>query len=394
MTDIKPPPLIAPFLDTEKLAVRPGFLGALRGIWLLTWKSQFTWRRLPGRLFTLLVLPFLVYITTQSPKAWAVRHDALGHLMPPQLNRFFKGLKDSESPVQQQQQSDLTKIFNEEYATTQREMIETQSEENADLRSKRQLAAAAACAERILRRAREVLDEPQFAKFKSFEEINRRRMEQTINNHRETWGRSDPFYHWLVDIYFFIVLPLACVRGCGALTRDELQADTLGFLVTRPTSRAQLIITKYIAQLVWLQVLLLAETILLFGVGAGRQIPALGALLPLFLTAQLLAVTVWCALGTFLGQFTGRYMAIALVYGAIVEMGIGRIPTNINVLSVMRHLKIVLSHNASLQRIYDWPMDGTWVSIFALAIAPIVFMGLAAALFSFVESLPASEMQK
>jgi hypothetical protein len=393
MTDVKPPPVI-PFFQAGKIDVQPSFLGALRGIWLLTWRSQLTWRRLPGRLALLLALPFLVYITTQSPKGWAIRHDELGNLTPPRLNRFFRDLRDVKSPIRDQQRSDLIQIFNEEYATTRREMTEAQSEGDADRRLKRQLAVAAACEKRILRRAEETLDEAQFAVFKSFEKDNRTRMEQAIRNHREAWGRTDPFYHWLVDIYFFIILPLSCIRSCGALTRDELQADTLGFLVTRPASRARLILSKYIAQLVWLQILLLVETLLLFAVGAGREIPSLGALLPLFVGAQLLAVTVWCALGTLLGQWTSRYMAIALLYGAIVEMGIGRIPTNINVLSVMRHLKILLSHNETLQRIYDWPTDGAWVSIIALAVAPILFMALAAALFSFVESLPASEMQK
>jgi len=212
--------------------------------------------------------------------------------------------------------------------------------------------------------------------------------------HQETWSRTAPFYHWLVDVYFFIVLPLTCVRGCGALMRDELQAGTLGFLVTRPVSRARLLCVKYLSQLAWLQILLLTETLLLFGVGAGRRIPELGALLPLFVAAQLLAVPAWSALGTFLGQITSRYMAIALVYGGIVEMGIGRIPTNINALSLMRHLKTLLSHNGALQSIYDWPGGGIWLPIGALAIAPILFLGLAAALFNFMEYLPASESRK
>jgi ABC-type transport system involved in multi-copper enzyme maturation permease subunit len=288
MTETKPPPP-PPGARGEKIDAHPGFAGALRGIWLLTWKSQFSWRRLPGRLAVLLVLPFLVWITTQSPEGWSQHH------------------------------------------------AELQGE----------------------------------------------------------WSRrSAPFYHWLVDVYFFIILPLSCVRGCGALMRDELQADTLGFLVTRPASRARLLCVKYLSQLAWLQILLLTETLLLFGVGAGRQIPELGGLLPLFVAVQLLAVPAWSALGTLLGQLTSRYMAIGLVYGAIVEMGIGRIPTNINALSIMRHLKTLLSRNEALQPIYDWPADGAWLSICALVIAPILFLGVAAVLFSSMEYLPASEMQK
>jgi hypothetical protein len=38
-------------------ASQPGFLGALRGIWLMTWRSQLTLRKLPAQLGLLLVLP-------------------------------------------------------------------------------------------------------------------------------------------------------------------------------------------------------------------------------------------------------------------------------------------------------------------------------------------------
>lgn len=279
-----PPPIIPRILG-EKVNVRPGFAGALRGIWLLTWKSQLSWRRLPGRFGFLLVLPFLVYITVRSPEAWA-------------------------------------------------------------------------------------------------------------HHHAGTWDRSAAFYRWLVDVYFFIILPLMCVRGCGALMRDELQGDTLGFLITRPVSRARLLIVKYLSQLAWLQILLLIETLLLFAVGAWRQIPDLASLAPLFVAVQLLAVPAWSALGILLGQVTKRYMATALIYGAVVEIGIGRLPTNINALSIMRHLKTLLSHNEALQSVFDWPMDQPWVSVCALIVAPILFLTAAAALFSFMEYLPASEMQK
>ena len=393
MTELRTPPLL-PGAPGEKIAVHPGFAGALRGVWLLTWKTQLTWRRLPGRLGSLLVLPLLVWITTQSPEGWAKRHSGISHVSPAQLDRFFNRRKDSQPPLQPQQKIDLTQILDEEYATADRELREAEAVENSEARLKREQEAAAACEERILRRAKDVLNDAQFERFKSFEGDNRQRMEQRIENNQDAWGRTTPFYHWMLDVYFFIILPLACVRASGALMRDELQADTLGFLVTRPVTRARLLCVKYLSQLGWLQILLLTQTLLLFGVGVGRQIPNLGALLPLFVAVQILAVPAWSALGTFLGQLTSRYMAIALVYGSIVEMGIGRIPTNINTLSIMRHLKTLLSHNGALQAVFDWPMDSAWFSVCALVVAPVLFLGAAVVLFSLIEYLPASEMQK
>src|SRR5205823_1083998 len=132
----------------------------------------------------------------------------------------------------------------------------------------------------------------------------------------------------------------------------------------------------------------------LFGAGSLRHIPALSALLPLFLAVQFLAVLAWSALGTLLGQLTKRYMAMALVYGLIVEMGIGSIPTNINTLSLMRQLKTLLAHNPALQSIYEWPDKGVPLSIGALALAAAIFLTLAAMLFTFKEYHPTTEMQK
>ena len=54
-------------------------------------------------------------------------------------------------------------------------------------------------------------------------------------------------------------------------------------------------------------------------------------------------------------MLTKRPMAVAIVYGLIVEIGIGSIPTNINALSLMRHLKALLAHDAALQTVFNYP---------------------------------------
>ena len=87
-------------------------------------------------------------------------------------------------------------------------------------------------------------------------------------------------------------------------------------------------------------------------------------------------------------------MALAIFYGMIVEMGIGRIPTNINTLSLMRHLKTLLAHNPALQQIYDWPTKAPLVPIGALLFASLLFLILAALLFTFKEYHHTAEMQK
>lgn len=373
----EPPPI--PPAETPLPRLLPGFFGAWRGVWLLTWKAQLSWRRLPARLAALLVLPALVYITTRTPDSWA-RWEARSF-----VSALGRRLARSDIEWPPDLQTEINGIVAQEWARAATSWWE-QPGENADARRQRWREDVEACGDMIVARARKVLDERQFAVFQSLEEERRLGL--------ESWGRADSFYHWLVDFYIFIIVPLACIRGCGALIRDELQADTLGFLITRPVSRARLLLVKYLSQVAWLELVLMAETLLLFAAGAARQIPALGVLMPLVLAVQVLAIPAWSALGVLLGQLTTRYMAAALVYGGVVEMGIGRIPTNINTLSLLRHIKTLLSQNAALQGIYNWPDGSAATAILALAAAPVLFMAVSMLLFTFVEYHHAAEMQK
>src|ERR1700722_2863799 len=91
----------------------PGFFGALCGIWLLTWRSQLTLRRLPGQLGMLLVLPILIYMTVASPDAWARRNVSLGDPFR-ELNTFARRLKKEKIPFQPKTREALGGILAQE----------------------------------------------------------------------------------------------------------------------------------------------------------------------------------------------------------------------------------------------------------------------------------------
>ena len=382
------PTALPPPEPAESVTLKPMWGTAWRGIWLFTWRSQLNWRRLPLIVALMLVLPCLVYLTTPPRQGWSERHRFLGRpagIVNGLSNRFAA----ANCPLQPQQHADLLRIFEEEFARAEEEWP---SLDSADANIESQKLQIKNCYDRILRRAQPLLEDSQLVLFQRLETREVQLRQERIRE--PAWGRTGAFFHWLIDFYFFAVLPLNCVRACGGLIRDELQADTLGFLVTRPLSRARLLVLKYLAQTVWLQGALLLETLLLFGAGSLRQIPHLEDSLPLFLAAQILAVPAWSALGLLLGQLTNRYMAMAFVYGLIVEMGIGRIPTNINTLSLMRHLKTLLSHSSALQTIYDWYAGSVPLAVSALIAAPVVFVSAAALLFTFLEYHPSTEIQK
>jgi hypothetical protein len=381
---------------------RPTFLGALRGVWSFTWKSQLTWRRLPAAVVNLLLIPMLVYLTVSTPDSWSQRQHVLDNAVQDSKNLIGR-LTRSDKRLDRAKQAQIQRVFSEEYLRTEQEIAQTSSSITKSLMDARDKSAsrtgrrkdlAKACFARIRQRLQTegLLAESQQNQFEAFE--TRRMMEVEARLNQPMWSRSAPFYHWLIDIYFFVLLPLSCVGACGALIREELQLNTLGFLTTRPLTRARLVALKYLAQTAWLQLVLLVEAGLFFLAGHLRAIPALTTLAPLFLAAQLLAVLAWCALGTFLGLISKRYMAIALVYGFIVEMGIGRIPTNINHLSVIRNLKSILANNPALQDLYDWPTKGAFVSVLPIAAASLVFLACAALLFTYKEYHHTAEMQK
>lgn len=369
-----------------RIDASPSFLRALRGIWLFTWRTQLAYGRLPMKLAGLLVLPVLVFFTTLTAQNWLQRYSPLGNPAT-QADILSRRLARANAGLQPDQRKKVEQIFTEEFAQTEKDLGPIESSQSGN-----SVQQVRECYTRIGSRLKPVLDDKQLTQFHNFETRTLNFVEQRANEPRWSW--TAPFYHWLVDFYFFVILPLTCVRACGALIRDELQGSTLGFLITRPLSRGRLLVLKYLAQTTWLQVVLLIETLLIFGVGGIRHIPDLGSLLLLFLPVQFLAVFAWSGLGTTLGLISSRYVALALVYGLVVEMGIGRIPTNINTLSLMRHLKMLLAHNPALQSLYDWTGGGALLPVGALIIATAIFIGLAVLLFTFREYHRAAEMPK
>jgi hypothetical protein len=358
----------------------------------MTWRSQLILHKLPGQLAVLLVLPLLVYITMVSQGTWAERHVSLGN--PAQdVNSLTRRLKRGQIPVQPKTLEDLRRTLAEVNRQSETDWRE-KAGESAEDRRKRLDGHVTEWDSRILSRAKAVLDERQYAEFQVVQQRSRDSALRRLTEVSVPWSRTEPFYHWLIGFYFFIILPLTCVRYCGPLIRDELQADTLGFLITRPVGRARLLIVKYISQVLWLEMVLLLETLLIFAAGAARQVPDLGVLLPLVLGVQMLVVPAWSALGLLLGQVTTRYMAMALLYGGIVEMGIGRIPTNINTISLIRQLETLLSHNSALQSVLALEKGETATAIGVLLAAPVIFLSVAALLFRMVEYHHAAEMQK
>lgn len=198
-------------------------------------------------------------------------------------------------------------------------------------------------------------------------------------------GESTGFLHWNVHLYVGLLMPLYCLVVCGAMIRDEVQDDTLAFLVTRPLTRARLYLGKYVCQVAWLQFVFLVNGLLLLGVGLLRDIPEAPSLAGRVVLAGVLAALVYGALGGVFGLLTRRYIVLGLVYGFIVEVGIGHIPTNINSLSMLRHLQDLLAGHPAVRDRYDWSAEASGTGVLIILGTTLAALVVGAVLFTWKE---------
>lgn len=150
------------------------------------------------------------------------------------------------------------------------------------------------------------------------------------------------FLPWASRFYVCFLVPvLAFVAGAGVM-RDDLRSDSVDYILTRPVRRPLFVLFRYVSHVACAQGEFLLSLAVVVGIGVYREVPALWPAVPLLIAAQAMAVIAFSAFGFFCGLITGRYVIIGLAYGAIVEVGIGNVPTQLNQLSMARHLMAIM----------------------------------------------------
>ena len=143
---------------------------------------------------------------------------------------------------------------------------------------------------------------------------------------------------WAGGFYVCFLVPvLAFISGAGAM-RDDLSGAAVDYVFTRPVPRPLYVIFRYAAQMGCLQIDFLFGLGTVAALGAIHGVPQFASALPLLLLAQIMAVATFSAFGFFCGMITSRYIVIGLLYGALVEIGIGNVPTQINQISLVRQV--------------------------------------------------------
>ncbi|MCF7669074.1 MAG: ABC transporter permease [Verrucomicrobia bacterium] len=207
-------------------------------------------------------------------------------------------------------------------------------------------------------------------------------------------GDTRQFYKWLIDMYFLLILPLYCLMQFGAMIRDEVQEGTLGFLISRPAKRWSIFLSKYVCRILMVEIIAGVNLVLLFAVGWLRDIQGVIAVLPAFLAIQVIAVPVWGAISSLFGLIHKKYLVLGIVYGFVVEFGIGRIPGNINTLSLIRQFKTILAQLKPVREFFEWSAEGMGIALLVLACATVVYLAAGVILFVLKEYTTSDEVGK
>lgn len=209
-------------------------------------------------------------------------------------------------------------------------------------------------------------------------------------------GRRDTYLDWIVGFYVTLLVPIvAFITAAGAL-RDDMKSTSVDYLLTRPVRRPAFILFKYFSHVACSQCDFLLALVVVLVVGHQRGVPGVLAAAPLLLFAQVLVIVAFSALGFFAAALTTRYTLLGLGYGAIVEVGIGQIPTQLNKLSMTAQVKAMLGSlnpgadptAIALAAGADPSVVGTTSVLLALA---AVMVALAAAVFSLRELSSATD---
>lgn len=196
---------------------------------------------------------------------------------------------------------------------------------------------------------------------------------------------------WAAGFYVCFVVPLLSFISAAGTLRDDLSGATVDYLLTRPVRRPLFVVFRYLTQMAATQLSFLLGFATVAGLCLFWSVPDFTAALPLLFLGQVCAIVMASAAGFLCASVTSRYVIVGIVYGAVVEVGLGNVPTQLNQISLLRHL-IGLVHPLigeggwSLNQTLGATGDSTGLSSVVVLVGfSVVAVAISAALFSLRE---------
>lgn len=198
------------------------------------------------------------------------------------------------------------------------------------------------------------------------------------------------FLPWAAGFYVCFLVPLLSFISAAGAMRDELKAGTVDYVFTRPVRRPAFVVFRYLSQVGCAQIDFLIALGVVAAIGLYHDVPGLWQAVPRLLLAQALLISAFSAFGFLAATITSRYVIVGLLYGAIVEMGVGNVPTQLNRISMVRHGIGIVQPVLGEMRIgmggplAAAPLSAT-ASVGVLLALSLALVAVTAALFSFKE---------
>jgi len=197
------------------------------------------------------------------------------------------------------------------------------------------------------------------------------------------------FQSLMVPLFLQIVLIFVTLVNATALIREEIEDNTLPYLLTRPVSKPTVALSKYAGYLVAAMVLLLPPVVLAYGVTevyAGTGLGTDADVLAGFLAATALAVIAYGALFFFLSVVLRKPLTVGLLIGFVWESVVGSLPGSVPKLSLIYYLQSVLKGMIPIGSLSGFATDvSAPVAATVLIVFAVIMLVLATVMFQKME---------
>jgi ABC-2 type transport system permease protein len=193
----------------------------------------------------------------------------------------------------------------------------------------------------------------------------------------------------LFPLFFQLVLIFVTLVNASTLIRDEIEDNTLPYLLTRPISRPALASYKYLGYLVTVLVLLVPPIVLAYAVTevySGSGFSADLDVLSGFLVTTVLGGAAYGALFLFLSVLVRRPLFVGLLIGFLWESVVGSLPGDVRKLSVIHYLHSILKDMISVGPLVNYSTNvSATISVVVLVGFTIAMIFLSILLFQQME---------
>lgn len=199
----------------------------------------------------------------------------------------------------------------------------------------------------------------------------------------------DLFQALMVPLFLQVVLIFVTIVQAGSLIREEIEDDTLPYLLTRPISKPAIVLYKYAGYAVAMLVLLVPPLVVAYAVTEAYTGRSFGA--DLDVLGALLAVTVlgglaYGAFFTLLSVTTRRPLFAGLMFGFVWEGVVGSIPGDVPKLSIIFYIRSILKGLAPSGPLGQYPYSTLSPGVAAAVLLGFTVGALVVAMLVFHQS--------